>query len=95
MLKGALGIDILSAAKPGTVYHQVYESLIKDNPGALIEKNDELTELLMSDEKYITFGSPLGYRDPKLISYDVTETFRSSIGEHSQSHTSVFLLIID
>ena len=83
MLKGALGLDILSTAKPGTVYHEVYKSLIEDNPEALIEKDSELKRLLLSDEKYISYGSPLGYKDPKLISYDVIETLRIPIGEQS------------
>ena len=84
MLKGALGIHTLSTAKPGTAYHMVYTSLIKNNPAALIEKDTQLKQMLLSDEKYITFGSPLGYKDPKLISYDVTETFSSPIGENSK-----------
>ena len=81
VLKGAIAYDIFSTSKPGSMYHTVYKALIESNPNSLIEQDTEVKEMLLRDPDYITFGSPLGYKEPSLIVSDVTETVNSPIGK--------------
>lgn len=81
ILSGAIVWDILSSAKSGTTYHEVFTAMVEGKPEALVDNDNDLKQMMLDDPKYVSFGSPLGYKHPKLVASDIIEAIDSPLGE--------------